>query len=156
MDLAREESPIDFVALLSDERFKHAITILQSAQHELSPAKERLDELAQDLARLLDEIEQFETIVYCGKAAACWLGDVLRVLAGSMMWETGFPRTGKRTRISKDEFWKDPSSAARGALNLDSADGPKKWKDRSGCSIMAILMRKADEAKKANEPGKNS
>ena len=139
MDMAGEESPIDFVPLLSDERLKHAVIILQRAQQELSPAKERLEELAQDLARLLDEIEQFETIVYCGKSAACLLDyGVLRVLAGSMMWETGFPRTGKRTRMSKDEFWPDPSSAARGALNLDSADGPKKWKDRAGNSIKAI------------------
>ena len=112
--------------------------LFEKAQHELPPAKERLEELAQDLARLLDEIEQFETIVYCGKAAACRLGDVLRVLAGSMMWETGVHRTGKRARMSKDVFWPDPSSAARGALNLDSADGPKKWKDRAGRSIKTI------------------
>ena len=156
MDMAGEETPINPIALLSEERLKQAVAILQSAQHERPLAQERLKELAQNLVRLLDEIELFGHVVYCGQAAACLLDNsVLRVLAGSIMWEFVWHKPRRRTRISKDVFWHASSPAAEAALNWNSASGPEKWKDRAGCSINAIHKKLAAEAKKANDPSKS-
>ena len=157
MDMPGEESPIDPVALISDERLKHAVTVLQSAPDERRLVQERLKSLAQELVRLLDEIELYATVVYCGEAAACLLPNrVLRVLAGSLLCMNGWPRTWKQTRISKDMFWRAPSPAAAAALNRNTANGMEEWKNRLGRSINAIYKNRAEEDKKANEPGKKT
>jgi len=146
MDMPREDSPIEPLALMTYERLAQAVTILQRARDERPVAQERLKVLAQELVCLLDEIELFNTIVYCGKAAACLLDfNVLRVLAGSIMWENGGNRTRKKTRISKDEFWHKPSPAAAAALNRSTANGKAEWKDRAGRSINAIRDEKGGE-----------
>ncbi len=155
-DMAIEQSPIDPIAGITDERFNHAITILRGAQDERSPARERIEALAQELERLLGEIELFRHVVYCGQAAGCLLENhVLRVLAGSVIWENGSIQTWKKKKIFKDKFWNKPSPAAKAALNRD-ANGLEEWKDRGGRSIKAIRKKKAHESKKANEPDKKS
>ena len=157
MDMVGQGNQVEPVAHISDERLKHAARILQSAQEERPLVQKRLRALAQELARLLDEIELFDTVVYCGEAAACLLSphDVLRVLAGSIMWEGGKWRgPWKKTKICKDVFWNKPSPAAEAALKRSTANGLEEWKDRVGRSIHAIYKRRADEANKANDSGK--
>lgn len=151
MEIPGEESPIEPVLRISDEGIKRAVIVLQSAQDQRPLVRERLKSLAQELVRLLDEIELYGTVVYCGESAACLLHNrVLRVLAGSVMWESIWRQPRKRTRICQDEFWHAPSPAATAALNRSTANGMEEWKDRFGRSINAIYKNRADEAKKAD------
>ena len=136
MDSAGEKSAIEPVACISEKRLKNAFSILkEGAQHERPPARERLVMLAQELDRILAEIELFSTVVYCAEAAACLLDNygVLRMLAGSVIYEQG----GKRN-LPHDRFWNAPSPAA-GAVLGRSANGRVEWKDRQGRSINSIV-----------------
>ena len=143
--MATQESPIDPCTCITQERLEHVLTILKGAQDERAVVRQRVKSLTQELVRLLDEIEQFETIVYCGEAAACLLVKakldydvVLRVLAGSVT---------QKTRICKDEFWHAPSPAAAAVLDRGSANGREEWKDRFGRSINTITKRATDPTK---------
>ena len=133
-----EQNRIDPVARITEKRLNRAASILkEGAQYERPPAQERLVELAQDLDRLLGEIESFSKIVYCQNpgihAAACLLGqlgtnDVLRVLAGSVTW---------KRKLSKDHFYHAPSPAATFVLG-NSVNGREAWKDWRGRSINSM------------------
>lgn len=117
---------------LSEQRIKGCVEIL-NREGEKQIVKERLERLSFQLAHLLSEIEEFRRVVYCNKAAACWLdNDVMRILSNSSRWNG--------EHIDKDTYFHKPSPAAQHILGR-SSDGWREWKDSRERSMKEISGR---------------
>ena len=107
---------------ISEQRIKECLEILNKEERPI--VKEHLERLSSQLVHLLDEIEEFNRVVYCKGAAACWLDNgVLKILSGSI-------RNGKP--LEKDIYFHAPNPAA---WFVGGSNGWKNWKDKSGKSM---------------------
>lgn len=117
--------------IISEQRVKDCLGILNKRDNEKPIVKDRLEKLSFQLGHLLGEIEEFNQVVYCKGAAACWLdNNVLKILSGFIRWD-GKP-------IEKDTYFHAPNPAA---WSVGDSNGWKEWKDKSGKSMKELGHR---------------
>lgn len=92
--------------------------------------------ITQQLARIMDEVDEFNERVVQFKGYRMWLGNDF--------WASRMEHIVDAERIEEVQLrvWEDPVSGARYVIGCDPAYGRNDWKDRSCCSVWRCFADK--------------